>query len=115
MISFLPGSINSTGSVTFSSNAPTVVNGCQGYEAGKPCGATGTNAADVVAGGARYTNTGVLRTFDATAGLPAGAVVVDGFAMANTGHLCTSTDAIDANSRFIGGVAVKQNGAVHVA
>lgn len=111
----LPASIAATGVVTFSSNAPAVVNGCQGYEAAKPCGTTGTNAADVVAGCFRYTNAGVLRTVDATAGLPAGAVVVGGFAVSSTGHLCTTTDAITAASRFLGGVAVNASGAVHVA
>lgn len=111
----LPASINSTGTVTFSANPPGVVQGLQGYEAGKPCGTTGTNAADIVAGGFRYTNAGVLRTVDATAGLPAGAVVIGGFAVANTGHLCTTTDAITAASRFLGGVAVNASGSVHVA
>lgn len=111
----LPASINSDGSVTFSASAPTSVMGCQGYQGGKPCGATGTNAADVICGGFRYTNAGVLRTVDATAGLPAGAVRIGGFAAATTGHLCTTTNAIDANSRFIGGIAVDANGAVHVA
>jgi hypothetical protein len=86
----------------------------QGYESGKPCGATGTNAADVFQGGLRYTNTGVLRTVDATAGLPAGSVRDGGFARNSAGNLCTTTNAIDANSRFLGGVAVDTNGAVHI-
>lgn len=111
----LPASINPTGTVTFSSNAPTSVNGYQGYEAGKPCGATGTNAADVFNGGFRYTITGVLRTVDATAGLPAGSVRAGGFSVNSAGNLCTTTNAIDSASRFLGGVAVDANGAVHVA
>lgn len=109
----LPASINATGTVTFSANPPTSVVGCQGYEAGKPCGATGTNAADIFMGGFRYTNTGVLRTVDATAGNPAGTTIIGGFA-SSAGNLCTTTNAIDVNSRFLGGVAVNNVGAVHV-
>ena len=110
----LPASINADGTVTFSGNAPTTVNGYQGYEGGDPCGATGTDAADVFNGGFRYTNTGVLRTVDATGGNPAGTTIIGGFA-SSAGNLCTTTNAIDGNSRFLGGVAVNAVGAVHVA
>ena len=92
------------------------VNGCQGYAAGfVRASLTAVDAADTRANNVRYTASGILRLHDATAGLPAGAVVNDGLAVSSAGQLCISTDAPAVTAQFIGGMAVAENGAVHVS
>lgn len=88
--------------------------GPQAYNSASPLGDTAAvDAADTRAGGVRYTTGGAIRLVDATAGLPAGAVNIGGFAISTSGQLCYTTDAPTASSVKIGGVAVTQDGRVH--
>lgn len=114
-----PESLLSTGAVGFmlgDSIAVDSVIGKLGYTAGFARGTTtAVNAADTRANGLRYTASGILRLYDATAGLPAGSVTLGGFAVSTDGQLCYTTAAPDASSVFLGGVAVTQNGRVHLS
>jgi hypothetical protein len=88
--------------------------GSQGYYDGVLRGTfTVVAASDMFSGGMRYTQAGIMRLYDATAGLPVGSVTLGGFAVSVTGQLCVTTDAITAASKFIEGVAVQQDGTVH--
>ena len=96
--------------------ASEVYAGAQGYTATFPRGTTTAVATtDVYNGGARYTQGGILRLYDATAALPSGYVNVGGMAFSSTGQLCYTTAAPDSSSQFIGGVACKQDGTVHAS
>lgn len=88
----------------------------QGYLASFPLGTvTAVAASDTFQNGARFTQAGMLRLFDATAGLPAGAVISGGFAFSSTGQLCYTTADPDASSVFINAIACAQNGRVHLS
>lgn len=114
-----PESLLSTGAVGFMLGDSITVDsviGKLGYTAGFARGTTtAVNAADTRANGLRYTASGILRLYDATAGLPAGSVTLGGFAVSTDGQLCYTTAAPDASSVFLGGVVVTQNGRVHLS
>lgn len=115
MIPFPATSLLSTGAVPFLMGddiGTDQVNGCQGYTLGMPRGTLSVvAAADERMGAARYAAGGILRLYDATSALPAGAVSVGGLAMSSTGQLCITTDAV-SGATFIGGMAVRSDGAV---
>jgi len=111
MTPFLTGSYDGNGAVVFSFADPLTVNGCQGYD-NLPCVALGTASSDVRSGAARYTEAGKLRIYDATAGVPAGAVIVDGVAFTTDGELCITTET-PSSPAYIGLMAVRADGAVY--
>lgn len=117
MIAFLPGSLLSNGSVGVvfgDSTVPDVTSGAQGYSVDLVCGTTtAVDAGDVRVNAIRYTQGGILRMYDATAGLPAGSVIVGGVAVSSDGQLCFTTDA-PSSPQYIGGTAVDSSGRVHV-
>ncbi len=116
MISFLQKSLLSNGAVglVLGDSAPVdVVMGCQGYAFDLARGTTTAVAgSDVRQNAVRYTQSGVLRMYDASGGLPAGAVIVDGLAVSSDGQLCYTT-ATPSSPSYIGGMAVASNGAVY--
>jgi hypothetical protein len=117
LIPFLPAAMDSSGVVTFLANGTTGVSwiGAQAYATDKPIASTSAvDAADVRSGGVAYTSGGAVRLTDATAGLPAGAVTIGGFAV-SAGALCYTTDAPDSSSTRLGGVAVASDGRVHAS
>lgn len=117
MIAFLSKSLLSNGSVglVLGDSAPVdVVMGCQGYAYDLVRGTTtAIDAADVRQNAVRYTQSGVLRMYNATAGLPANSVVISGLAVSTDGQLCYTTDA-PSSPNYIGGMAVDSSGRVHV-
>lgn len=105
------------GVVTFLANGTTGTTwiGTQAYAGDSPLANTGAvAAADTYSGGVAYTAAGEVRLVDATAGVPAGTVTVNGFAV-SAGALCYTTDAPGAGSTRLGGVAVTADGRVHAA
>ena len=116
MIELLPASLLASGAVPFDTVtlvADTYV-GPLGYAANAPLGTTDAVAGtDIVVNGVKFTQAGRLRLVDATVSLPAGFVVQGGMAVSSDGQLCISTDVPAADCEFIGGVAVRQDGAVH--
>lgn len=114
MVPFLAVALNSDGSVNFDTGSPASNYywiGPQRYGAGSVFGTTdAVESSDTRAGGFRYTTQGVIRLYDATGGLPAGTVRINGFSVTSDGQLCVTTAAV-SNAVFIGGVAVASNGA----
>lgn len=116
MIELIPATLAAGGVVPFDTATTTATGhiGPLGYAANAPLGTTdAVDAADTFANGVRFTGDGRLRLYDATGGLPAGATVQGGMAVSATGQLCITTDAVDASTKYIGGVAVTQDGRVH--
>ena len=56
-----------------------------------------------------------LITVDATSALPAGCVLINGIAHTADGRMCTTTGAPALTGVKIGGMAVRVDGAVHIA
>ena len=56
-----------------------------------------------------------LITVDATAALPANCVFVNGIAHTADGRMCTTTGAPALTGFKVGGIAVRADGAVHIA
>ncbi len=56
-----------------------------------------------------------LLTVDATAALPAGCVYVGGIAYTADGRMCTTTAAPALTGTRVSGVAIRNDGAVHIA
>lgn len=116
MIELIPDALAAGGVVPFDTATTTATGhiGPLGYAANAPLGTTdAVDAADTFANGVRFTGDGILRLYDATAGLPAGSVAQGGMAISSDGQLCITTDAVDADTQYIGGVAVTQDGRVH--
>lgn len=117
MIPFIPATLLSDGSagVILGDSVPVAaVLGKQGYAQNLSRGTTTAVAAsDARQNAVRYTESGVLRMYNATGGLPANSVIVDGLAVSSDGQLCYTT-ATPSSPAYIGGMAVNQNGAVHI-
>ncbi len=96
--------------------AADVVVSCQGYTAGCARGTfTVVAGSDTRGSAVRWTAAGILRLYDATAALPAGAITVDGVAVSSTGQLCVTTGAPASDATFLMGMAVRNDGAVHIS
>jgi len=116
MLNLIPAGLLSTGMVDFEvvQTTPNGRIGLLGYYDGLPMGTVdAVDASDVFQGGARYTEAGRMRLFDATAGLPVGSIRVGGVSVSSTGQVCVTTDAVAGSSVRIGGVAVDQSGRIH--
>lgn len=112
---FLPSVLDSDGVVSILANGTTGTSwiGPQAYTSAAAIGSTAAvDAADAYSGGVAYSSGGAVRLVDATAGVPAGAVTLGGFAV-SAGALCYTSGAPDASSVRIAGVAVTQDGRVH--
>lgn len=72
------------------------------------------DAADAFNGGFRYTSTGALRIYDATAGLPSPVTEHRGFSMTSDGQVCVTTGAIGADVARLNGAAVDSSGRIYV-
>lgn len=107
MTPFITG-VTASGRVDISTDSPVVVSGCQGYDANQRPSVTFA-AGVVTSGAATYDATGKLGCYDATGGLPAGAVVVNGWAYTDTGRLCVAGGTPDV---VVNEVGAKANGTV---
>lgn len=115
---FLPATLNSDGAVPFMfvEQTPDAYIGPQAYYDGMPLATDdAVEAADVQQNGMRFKADGTLRAYDATDALPSGASVADGFAYTSDGQLCYTLEEPSAATVYIGGVAVREDGAVHAA
>ncbi len=119
MIPFLNAALSaSTGKVSIRAgdtpHAGAVILGGQAYGSNLIYGTTtAVDVADTPIGGVLCNSDGIVRTYDATVAVPSGAVVSGGIAITSSGQLCYTTGAPTAASTFLGGMAVRNDGAVH--
>jgi hypothetical protein len=112
MINLLPATCTPAGQAQFILNDLTADGyiGGQGYYGNVALGTTAAVAGtDVFKNGARYTQTGRLRLYDATSALPAGAVWQGGMPFSSDGQLCIDTGTV-TNATYINGKAVGAKG-----
>lgn len=90
------------------SGTPDGYSGGQAYIAGKPFVATASGTAtDGYIAGFRYSSTGALRVYDASAGVPANSTVHAGFAITPDGAVCfIATASASATGIAITGLTV---------
>ncbi len=117
MISFLPAAISAGRVLIQGGDTPhtgaTIIGG-QAYGAARIYGtATAADPTDTFIGGAAYTSDGILRTYDATASVPAFSTVCGGIAITNTGQMCLTTGLVTSAATYYGGLAVRLDGAVY--
>lgn len=72
------------------------------------------NAADAFVDGFRYTSTGALRIYDATAGLPASSSTNHGLTMTDDGQVCITTAATAAGDASLRGMLLDSLGRLYV-
>jgi len=112
MINLLPATCTPSGQAQFILNDLTADGfiGGQGYYGNVALGTTAAVAGtDVFLNGARYTQAGRLRLYDATSALPAGAVWQGGMPFSVDGQLCIDTGTV-TNATYINGKAVGAKG-----
>lgn len=118
MVPFLPTVCDSSGVATVDTGSPTASDfwiGPQRYGAALVYVSTDAVAdTDTRMNGLRYTSDGALRVYNATGGMPAGAVFLGGIGVSSDGQLCVTTAAVGASTQMIGGNAVSSEGALHV-
>ena len=97
---FIPNNCRGTaGRVSTSTSSPTSVLGGIGF----------------YAGGFRVTSVGKLACYDASLGLPAGAVVENGFAKTTDGLLCYDNAAVGSDVVYVQGLPVTNDGRLYIS
>ena len=114
---FIPNNCRGTaGRVSTSTSSPTSVLGGIGFVSNSVCIDTaGAAATDSYAGGFRVTSVGKLACYDASLGLPAGAVVENGFAKTTDGLLCYDNAAVGSDVVYVQGLPVTNDGRLYIS
>jgi hypothetical protein len=115
---FLQSCLTSLGRVNVSvDGTPATYNAGIAYDAdGLPCVTEdAVEATDAYSGGFARSATGLLRIYDATAGLPDPVYSNAGIATTEDGAVCITTDAVDVDDvYYLSGMAVTADGRVYM-
>lgn len=114
---FLFASLDDDGVVQASSGSAVTYIAAQGYDGVNPVVTEDAVAdTDSFVGGFRHTSGGVLRIYDATAGLPLKYTYNHGVAMTTSGQACVQTAPFDDEDvAYLNGVALTADGRIYMS